>query len=392
MIVVLLFMLTCGAINWGYAYPMALVLIVLLRPVFIGRPVFFNFLNSCGFWLILFAGMSYVAIGERSFVGIYHYGILPTIAYMIGWCAAEERREEQVRDGILALTIGFGVYAMLNVLINLGNTRYELIDFWTRSYRAATGSGVLNTMTVSCVLYTIVFEKRKAVKLLLLMLLLFGLWYMFILGTRTQFIILLIVTVLGTAMLSYRKSGIVGMLKLTGVIAGVALGVLLILWKNVFSIRELLAGTNIVLRFSNHSSLMHSDIFRLRSFWIGLKELFVYPLGGRASQVYRHNMWLDVGRVSGMIPFSLLLAYSVVCFSRMRKIYCNKNIIDGLRYLLFFLYIGAYANFFVEPIWEGQLNFFLAMCVIDGMVNAMIRGLPYESDSGESISPASGLR
>ena len=61
-------------------------------------------------------------------------------------------------------------------------------------------------------------------------------------------------------------------------------------------------------------------------------------------------------------------------------------------YLLFFLYIGAYANFFVEPIWEGQLNFFLAMCVIDGMVNAMIRGLPYESDSGESISPASGLR
>lgn len=385
----LFLLLTCGVINWGHAYPLAFLLIVLLRQKLRGREIYFNFLYSAGFWLLLCAGTTFVVIGMRSFTALYHYGMLPVIAYMIGWCASEWNEDDHVRDCILSLIVGFGVYAMLNDLVNIGNNRYALIDFWTGSYRSATGSGILNTMLVSVVLYVFEFEKRKPVKSLFVVLLLFTIHYMFVLGTRAQIVILFVVNLVGGLLLSYRKSGFVGVLKGAGVVAGAALCIFLIYQTNVFSIQDWVADTNLMNRFTNRASLMRSDEFRLQSFWTGLKELFLYPLGGRAQQSYRHNMWLDVGRISGIIPFSLLLAYAVICLSKVWVLYRRKTCLPGLRYLLVFLYTGVYINFCVEPIWEGQLNLFLAMCVIDGMVNEMVRGTENESSSREIISTAS---
>ena len=46
---------------------------------------------------------------------------------------------------------------------------------------------------------------------------------------------------------------------------------------------------------------------------------------------------------------------------------------------------------FVEPIWEGALNFFLALCVVDGMVSAMMRRLENDPTPEESVSDTSNL-
>ncbi len=46
---------------------------------------------------------------------------------------------------------------------------------------------------------------------------------------------------------------------------------------------------------------------------------------------------------------------------------------------------------FVEPIWEGALNFFLALCVVDGMVSAMMRRLENDHTPEESVSDTSNL-
>ena len=69
----------------------------------------------------------------------------------------------------------------------------------------------------------------------------------------------------------------------------------------------------------------------------------------------------------------------------------NTKILPSLRYLLLFLYIGAYVNCFVEPIWEGALNFFLALCVVDGMVSAMMRRLENDPIPEESVPDTSNL-
>ena len=166
MTIVPLFLLTLGAINWGYAYPLVFLFVALLRQRMLGREIYFNFLYAPGFWLLLSAGMTYALIGMRTISGVYHHGVLPVVAFAIGWLIAEGSSDKQIRDGILALAAGFGTYATLNMLVNIGNNRYRLIDFWTGTYRAATGSGALNTLPISVAPYAVKFEKRLPVKII----------------------------------------------------------------------------------------------------------------------------------------------------------------------------------------------------------------------------------
>ena len=191
--------------------------------------------------------------------------------------------------------------------------------------------------------------------------------YMFMLGTRTQFAILLLIVILAALQFAYSEQGIAGVLKCIGIMAVISLIALLLYHFNVLSIRDYILSTNLAARYERRASLENADSFRFQS------------------------MWLDVGRVSGIIPFCLLLVYSIKSFANVTVIWKNTKILPSLRYLLLFLYIGAYVNCSVEPIWEGALNFFLALCVVDGMVSAMMRRLENDPTPEESVSDTSNL-
>lgn len=391
MTIVPLFLLTVGAINWGYSYPLIFLFVAILRQRLLGKEIYFNFLYSPSFWLLLSSGITYALIGVHTVSGVFHHGVLPVTAFAIGWIIAEGSSDKQIRDGILALAAGFGTYATLNMLINIGNSRYRLVDFWTGTYRAATGSGALNTMPISIIPYVIRFEKRTITKFLFLAMFLLVVRYMFMLGTRTQFAILLLIVVLAALQFAYSKQGFAGVLKCIGIMAVIGLTAILLYCFNILHIKEYILNTNLAARYEHRASLENADSFRFKSFWIGLRELLQYPMGGREDQAYRHNMWLDVGRVSGIIPFVLLLIYSIKNFVGVIRIWNSKNVIASLRYLLLFTYIGTYINCFVEPIWEGALNFFLALCILDGMVSAMMRRLENDPGSGKGIKYFKGI-
>ena len=89
MTIVPMFLLTLGAINWGYVYPLVFLFTALLRQRVLGKEICFNFLYASSFWLLLAAGMSYALIGVRTISGVYHHGILPVIAFAIGWILAD---------------------------------------------------------------------------------------------------------------------------------------------------------------------------------------------------------------------------------------------------------------------------------------------------------------
>ena len=45
----------------------------------------------------------------------------------------------------------------------------------------------------------------------------------------------------------------------------------------------------------------------------------------------------------------------------------------------------------IEPIWKGALSLFLALCVVDGMVSAMMRRLENDPNPEESVPDTSNL-
>lgn len=84
-----------------------------------------------------------------------------------------------------------------------------------------------------------------------------------------------------------------------------------------------------------------------------LGYLFTRPFGwaGNGQIYYVHNMWLDVARISGIIPFSLL-AY--IAYDSFRKAFrLVRRYESPLAYMILGLNVCFFASCFVEPIYGG---------------------------------------
>ncbi len=99
--------------------------------------------------------------------------------------------------------------------------------------------------------------------------------------------------------------------------------------------------------------------------------MFSYPLGWAKSlnQVgYSHNLWLDVARCTGLVPFSLLLITSIKNYKKTLRLFFLKGFsINGF---LVGYSVGLFLSAFVEPVIEAVSTFFFIMCMVWGMQQA----------------------
>ena len=126
-------------------------------------------------------------------------------------------------------------------------------------------------------------------------------------------------------------------------------------------------------RYQAGSGLQSADNYRTSSLTRGLVNLIDYPLGGLKHNEYYHNFWLDIGRIAGILPFVCMVVYTAVINTHALRIIKGKNIAEPFRYMILCVYIGIQINFFVEPILEGLLDFFLVFTLINGMIECYYR-------------------
>lgn len=374
MISIILIITVCGVLSWGYAYVFAFAAIMIGAPIVEQRKITFNFLLHPEFWILGLFGLSYVLFDELNAQNLTYYFALPLMAYMVGWSSQDGRKDgcEQAKNALLAITLGFCLYAALNYFANLGHNRYQLIDFWSGQFRAATGSGFLNTLILSIILYSMLLEKRRLIQTMLIIGTIISTLYMFMLGTRTQMFICGIVLVLMLLVYMNEKHTQLWGLRTLGVLAAIAAALLLLYFLNFLGVRDTVDNSNLMARYQEGMGIHHSNSERIEQFFAGLSSLVKYPFGGQRETLYYHNMWLDIGRISGIVPLCFSLLYSIRTFLNMWKIFRDKNNDTGLRYLLISVYTGVVFNFFVEPVMEGMLNFFLAFCAINGIADCYL--------------------
>lgn len=91
-----------------------------------------------------------------------------------------------------------------------------------------------------------------------------------------------------------------------------------------------------------------------------LKQLFLAPLGwaenSGTTEIYVHNMWLDIAKVTGLIPFILLSLCTLFSFHDLSKLLRIKR--DTIVAMLLSLNVCFFCSCFVEPLYGG-LYFFL---------------------------------
>lgn len=104
-----------------------------------------------------------------------------------------------------------------------------------------------------------------------------------------------------------------------------------------------------------------------------LENLFVHPFGWinyehHIRTFYVHNMWLDVARVSGIIPFILLVYMGVDTFLGAIRLVGKYEY--TLSYLILGLNICFFASCFVEPILGG--THFMLYCLLWGYQHTLL--------------------
>lgn len=372
MIPILLALMVCGVLNWGYAYLAVFLLIPVGYAMMKRRDMLLNFLLSPGFWLLAAFGISYVAVAGFGFVDVQCYILLPLMAYIIGWCSFEQGGScpETVRDCILGIAIGFAAHSCLNYFVNTGHSRYQLIDFWSGAAWSATGAGFLNTMLFSLPVYGLFMEKRKLVKMTMLSMTILCMLYQFLLGTRTQMVIFLLVPGISALLELTQRGDWKLAVKLLAAATVIALGVWMCWRFDFLNFREFVEQSNLVARFAEKEGLRYSNQERLAQFAEGLRNLYEYPLGGLKQRFYYHNLWLDISRVSGLIPMVLMLVYHGLTLFHAIQLFRNRWLDAGARNVIFCVYVGVLMNCFVEPVMEGLLSLFLAFCVINGLTDS----------------------
>lgn len=367
----LLALFTTGAVNSVYGIILiSLIIVILWQWLKIGK-IYINGMTAISFYVFAIFAFGYVLFGEFSIQGVLYYFFCPLAAYLAGWTIVEISRkdsEKAIKQAVTAILLGYAVHAALNNLTNIGHQRWELTDFFSGSLRGATGSGCINTLAFSLFAYFIVLEKQKTRKALGLICGAVSLMYAFLLGTRTQFIILLLVSFAFLSCYFYERFGVRSVAILLAVVVLLIVVFGYLYTNNVLGVKEYVDTSNLMARYQVGSGLSSSDDYRISSVTRGIKNLFEYPLGGLKETSYYHNFWLDIGRIAGIIPVMCMLCYTILTNFHLVLIVREKSIQPAFRYLLFCVYLGIQINFFVEPVLEGLLDFFFIFMVINGMV------------------------
>ena len=86
-----------------------------------------------------------------------------------------------------------------------------------------------------------------------------------------------------------------------------------------------------------------------------------------------HNLWMDTYDSVGIIPFVILILYTISIIINLLNLYKNKQIIKESKIMLLGVYIVFMILFMTEPILESGPLMFAFFIFINGFVSGITR-------------------
>lgn len=103
--------------------------------------------------------------------------------------------------------------------------------------------------------------------------------------------------------------------------------------------------------------------------WVRMARVFThlldYPFGGMPYTM-AHNLWLDVARVTGLLPMAFMIAFTIgTLLSVGRMVVRNKR--NDLGIWMASVIVTMFGAFMFEPVIEGRPYIFMVYCLFAGM-------------------------
>ncbi|MBD1262680.1 hypothetical protein HZY62_18940 [Maribacter polysiphoniae] len=370
----LLILYLLNPFNYGYAIGFILVAFVVVQGQFLSQNMDMDFFLLSLFSIIYALFYSFVAESSgqgKQFIVIY--AATPPFFYLLGKFLLRNRLKPKIIFLLLfSVSFIFSLSALISVLLNFSEGGFTQLErnipmFWNDMPVSATAMGAFLTFNMCIPALLISSQAKKGVLFNLIAVIIFilSLICAIRLGSRTQLGVFLITTLLSLFYIFPKQS-----IKKNMILIGV-LGIVIfyVLSRVSFDVEA-----DWLTSFSNRIGKGSSDIAsgggRTERWSKSIQYLFKKPLGWDVNEFgYSHNLWLDVLRVSGFIPFFLLIIYSIRSFNQIKKTITLKPKFIALNAQILIYSIAFFLLFMVEPIMEGIFSSFVLFCLFKGVIN-----------------------
>lgn len=334
---------------------------------------------------VLFFTSSYELIKSQyvqiSTFKLLHHILTPAIAVLFGYFVlirdfSGKKNVTRLCFFLVVIIFSFFIYGTINVIIELAsgkkllaniNSR-KVYDIWLKVGLAATIQNAKFFLSISFIPMILFGKfKRKYIKFIMSMFILFSLYCAMIMGSRTFLIGIVFVTII--CWFLYNVMGLkINNKKLIFTLLAVGIIFAMLFFINAFGIQDKLMNSFLFQRLFSGSSTSILEDPRLKMWISVLGNLFNYPFGGYLPVTelnFAHNLWLDIAFATGIIPFILFLlltVYSLFGFTKLIKMKIGRNIkMFLLAFVLSLLFL-----YLMEPIIEGFYTHYLIFYFLIG--------------------------
>ena len=312
--------------------------------------------------------------------GIIRFLIGVPVLYYAGFIIAEKVHfdSEKVIQMIMIFVLGFVSYQFLNLVTSyteMGSTR-NAVDYWTGQLIQPTNFNSKGLFVVAFSIPVILHTKNIISKIALSILTAYVAIASVLTASRTNLILILLSAILAALFtFSYQLSALIPRKPLTKKkLIAVSVAILAVMWGVVqygAAITSWLEMSALTSRLSTNDSRLQISNDGRWFFWREtIKMLLENPMGN-PSTFYAHNLFLDVGRVSGIIPMILLIWFFIRLTKRWWGIIKKESQLDFETKRIFFVaFIIFFVAFMLEPVLEGRPSEFIAFMFFAGVINS----------------------
>lgn len=343
------------------------------------------------FWsfliLMFFFGLSYSVIsflhGYASPGIVLMYISYPILLFALGYKLTSIKSYKKTYQLIMVIVVSMAFFGFLSVMktIKLYGSMDAVIsslggrlvlNIWTNDPLSAT---VMNMrLSFGAALLPIVFLLRdkdakhfKLIKVISLISFVISVYAIMQLGNRTGLVIIaasFIMVFLFSQKINFKKM-------LNSIYIIFLFGILAILYNlNVFGIKNNWESSTVFYRMQIMDG---TDDPRILAWKSTLTGLFNNPIGGKETEMnlsYAHNLWLDVGYETGIMPFILLTTITIMAIMSFIS-FLKKDFPIFMKGLIIALLTATFISFTLEPVIQAWFSYFNIFCFITGMVYKM---------------------
>lgn len=364
---VLLFLVAINFMHYAQIFVPIICLIILINNKFK-----FKVNNKIVFIILCLFGLSFLYFdryeGFFSLIGLFF-----PMAYYIGSNIIEPS-EEKIIKIIYIFTFGMLCHIILNFACDFFIRGLECFsknshfDIWTLDEYPTTQTATNYVLIIGIIYYIFVYESNKKIRTLGIISFVISIIYLIALGRRTPIFMLTIVVILSFVLdaLVFKNINKYSIIMLILLFIMFAFGVLLFFtYKyNLFGMGSVVEHLGIVRKFISVAFYTPRAELIKNTLLLAPKHLF----GGREiSQILDlgpHELWLDIFDAAGIIPYIIIVAFSIYCLIVIIKIILDRTYSKSYRLLSSSLLLSITIQLFMEPVLSGTSSILLCIIII----------------------------